>query len=760
MVRSWPSVETGHFGYCLGNRLLDSGPMATKLAAQPPIESKTVRPSLAEVLPTIRQQYLAPLVLVVLFCWLAFSIFGTVEQILKYYNPLPYWDYWRVAQNLSDYQHFHLRILWKQHNDHRIIFPEVIFALDMLALHGRMILPLAVSLLCYIGTWLVISSTLFADLQVGRQTATAASLLAGGIVFWHGSAVLLAAPFQLQWTIMQFAAGCSLVSLIALKESSKTIYLASLICCAAIANYSSGNGLLLWPVLLGFGAAVRLKRRHLFTIGIAAIVFASLYFVDYKFSNDLNLRNLFSHPIYLVEYVASYVSMPFGGMKTPIFGIYIGLANLVLTIAFFAITLRRGLLATRPGIVLLGSFVFTILTILLTAAGRMDPNDPTFSGAKPPRYITVPLLNWAVFILLCFWTFSRLRVRSWLRPVLCVAIGSLLMVYLPKLRDWMALITEDYSEQQLSALSMENDIFDANLLRKIFISPEFIMQYVPELRAQHLSIYYKGHDRWLGKPLSRFSRVLDITIAGQITNTYPVRGGIETTGWADATGLRRSYTWIVLTNENGRIIGFGRRLAAGFPAILASDNTPSSLAWAGFTNLSIPTQSISAYAVDSRRGGLYQISGSVPIPVLRQGSLEETAGNIPEITWQKSKIWTRALPGRVEFGQVPPGEVNASWSGNDANEGDLISSSFVSPPNGCLTLPVLHGPKTGGLSVTVMDADTAQPVAKAPMQDGDTRWEYWRVPVPATVRHLRVVASDKGKAWGEWVATANPLTCR
>jgi len=145
---------------------------------------------------------------------------------------------------------------------------------------------------------------------------------------------------------------------------------------------------------------------------------------------------------------------------------------------------------------------------------------------------------------------------------------------------------------------------------------------------------------------------------------------------------------------------------------------------------------------------------------VQPASLEETGAPVAPLTWQKDPIWSERLPALVPFGQIPPGVSYASWSGNDAYTGQLVSSTFPTPQNGCIILPVLHGPKSGGLSVELIDADTGQSIAAAPMQDGDTRWEYWRAAVPASVQHLRVDARDAGKDWGEWVGTAAPLTCR
>lgn len=721
-------------------------------------------PARTRVLLTLsiaRTQYLVPFALLILFGWLLLTGFTTVERILSYYTPLPYWDYWRIPENLSRYETFDLRAFWRQHNDHRIVFPELVFAFDMLVLHGRLILPLAVSFLSYVATWLVLSSTLFADRLLSRSVALAAALLAGVIALWQGSAALLAAPFQLQWTLMQLAVACSLVSLSTLKESSRPFYLIATIAAAVVANYSSGNGLLLWPLLCGLGVLVRLKRRHLLALGLASVVFIALYFVGYQFGSELNLRSLLLHPVYLLGYFGSYLSMPFGGMKSPGFGVWVGLVNLALTLLLLIAAARRGLLFSKPGLVLFGSYSFTLLTILLTAAGRMDPSDPTFTNAKPARYVTVPLMNWAVFILLCFWVSARARLRVVSPRAIALLIGVLLLLYLPKLRDWLALVTEDYSEQQLGTLSLQNDLVDPNLIRKIFVSVEFVVNLLPELREQHLSIYFKPRDRWLGKPALQFARRVDSFIPGRLTHTYPVRGGVEVLGWADGSSLRRSYRWILLANERGEIVGFGERLPAGFPSKLRADDVPPSLAWVGFVNLTWPSQQISAYVIDARRGGLFPIAGSISVPAVQPATLEDAAGSLAGVTWQKDPIWSEnRLPTLVPFGQVPPGPIWGSWSGNDANRGQLVSSPFAAPANSCVILPILHGPKSGGLSVDLADADTGQTLATAPMQDEATRWEYWRVPIPTAVHHLRITARDEGKDWGEWVATANPLACR
>jgi uncharacterized membrane protein len=86
----------------------------------------------------------------------------TAHRVISFYTPLPVLDYWRVVANLPAYQGFHLGVLWTQNNEHRIVFPEIVFGLDMLVAHGCMILPLLLSFLCYVATWLLLCATITA----------------------------------------------------------------------------------------------------------------------------------------------------------------------------------------------------------------------------------------------------------------------------------------------------------------------------------------------------------------------------------------------------------------------------------------------------------------------------------------------------------------------------------------------------------------------------------------------------------------------
>ncbi|HTU45472.1 MAG TPA: hypothetical protein VMF91_10445 [Bryobacteraceae bacterium] len=699
------------------------------------------------------------LLLLVLCGWLAFTWYQTIHRVVRYYTPLPTFDYWRTAASLRSYQAFDLRILWHQHNEHRIVFPEIVFAADYLLLHGRQVLPLAISFLCYVGSWLVLAWTFARHGSVSKPVRTIGIVLAGIIIGWQGSAVVLADAFLLQWTLLQLAVLLSLALLARLKETAANTDLAAVIVCAVIATYSSGNGLLLWPVLLAAALLLSIGRRQLLVLAIAAIVSMGMYFIGYQFVGRISIAKLLTHPGYLLEFIGAYLSMPFGAIKATEFGVTVGLISLALTVFFAAAAIRNRLLTSRVGIVLFGWYLFMLLTILLTVAGRMNLNDATFSAAKANRYLAGPLVTWAVFILLTLWLSARLGWR-FVRPYgIAFVIAVLLLAGLPKLRWWLHGSDEEHAKEQMEALAIELGIQDPNVELGVFPDPPAVPFWSKDIREQHFSVFYKPRSKWLGEPASSYGRFQQSFIPGEITYEFPVLDGVEVAGWADESRLRRSRGWILLANESGQIVGFGRKLPAGFPGALENPRTPPALGWVGFVNLNYPTKSFSAYVIEN--GSLFPIQGSASVPDVQVSTWERAGPQIQGMQWQMDPSWTiNSPPPPGIFGQGPHKPVYWSWSGADHNTGRITSSVFNAPANACMILPVLQGPKDGGLSAGVVDAEKGQMVASVPLQDTVHQWVFWRLPLPPQVRRLRIVAQDLGTSWGEWLAIGNPSQCK
>jgi hypothetical protein len=558
---------------------------------------------------TARSACIGLIFLLLLAAWAAYSWVLTVERIVRYYNPLPVWDYWNVVQHLPQYQAFDFRVLWVQHNEHRIVFPEIVFAIDMLLLHGRQILPLALSFFCYFSTWLVMSWTMLSDRSLSRTTRYSAILLAGVVIGWQGSAMALGIPFLLNWTLTQFASILALALVTAFKRKSRIIYLVGTIACAIVATYSSANGMLGWPVILLAGVVLSLRGRYIFAVVIAAAANISLYFIGYHLIHQLDLSNLINHPFYLMGFLSAYVGAPFGFIKTSQVGVWVGLANLLSFCFLIAVAARKRLLPSAPAIVLFGYFVFTLLTAFLTAAGRMNPKDMNFIAATASRYLTVPLANWGALFIALIWLSARCGWRLVSPRVIALLVALVLWFTFPKLARWLYANDLFVATQQWAIVSVENGLFDPKIVQYLYPGPVFIQPLVHRLRDDHLSLFYKGYSPLLGQPFaSKFPQPSTRRRPGRLTHIFPVRGGLEVVGWTDAPRRGR----LVFADEAGRIVGFGRKLPAGAPPDLPLD-TPAALAWVGFINLSFGSKSFSTYSFGPHEGRPTPISGSLSI---------------------------------------------------------------------------------------------------------------------------------------------------
>ncbi|MFL6415376.1 MAG: hypothetical protein ACJ74Y_06870 [Bryobacteraceae bacterium] len=701
------------------------------------------------------------LVLIALSVWLVLNAVGTVGRIADYYTPMPMWDYWRVVQHLEAYKHLHLAVFWKQHNEHRIVFPEIAFALDMVFLHGRMILPLVLSFLCYGATWIVLSSTVLADRTLDLKVRFAAVLLAGVVSLWQSAANVLAIPFLLQWTLMQLAVALTFFFLSRFRSTGSAALLWSTIAAAVVGTYSSGNALLLWPLVLCVAFVIRIPRRQLAVLTAAAVATLGLYFVGYHFTGDLKLGNFIHYPLYSLEYIGAYLSMPFGAMRTPMFAVRLGLSACATVGILFAIVLGTRRSLSPPSVVLFSYWGFTFLTALLTAGGRMDPTDQKFVAAQAFRYLTVPQMNWAVVILLLFWTLAALPLLRPYMPGLVIVSALLVLISFPQLMPWLDGLANFFTEQQLAALTVEDGLEDSYWIKtKIFPDLRFYRDEVTELTTNRASIYHRGLNRLIGHSMAEIGQVQSVPLSGVIVQVLPVETGYQVNGWVDITKWRRPYKWLVLVDEKGTILGFGRRFAPGLPTAVATASVPPGLAWVGFISSRLRPEKIFAYVEAPRGKALYPLSRPKEIVPSEIGPTKVNGPPIEDFVWQDALGSTpRSLPEKVDFGERPDTPIISTWNGSDANVETVRSTPFRTPSNSCISIPVLHGPSVDGLALKINDGDRRTQITELPLQAADQKWQYWRVWTGASHPRLEIEVEDNGKSWGQWIAIAKPQMC-
>ncbi len=520
-----------------------------------------------------------------------------------------------MVDNFPRYASGNLSVLWVQHNEHRIVFPQLFFAADLLLFGGHFFLPLIFSFCFYFGTWLVIVHALWSDRAIAFLPRCAAALLAAILQAWVVCAHPLATPFLLQWTLNQLSAILAFAFLAKLSENGRQIWLVATLLSGVVAMYSSANGLLLWAPMLVLAVALHLDRRKISIIAVTGGLSSALYFVDYTPLAPLHWQRLIGHPVYLIEYIATYFSMPFAFLRPePAFGIQVGLFSLAaLAIAAFW-AWRTGALTTRTGVILSGYIAFLMCSALMTALGRMNANDPTFQSAKAIRYLTLPLTYWAVLAASLVWILARARVvGTALATAFVIGVSILLfrMSYKPAWAAFSYSMGKNYAEQQWATLAVASGIFDPLTDQILYPDLDTVERSSKLMRAQKICLFSTPEPTWLGRNAKEiFPTQLSSSANGGIVASQNLQTAVAIAGW---TAEKSAHLELVFIDENDRIVGLGARLAAGLPPYFASLRTPQDQQWTGFVNLSYGSHTIKPYIISTDAKTLHPLSGELKI---------------------------------------------------------------------------------------------------------------------------------------------------
>jgi hypothetical protein len=93
----------------------------------------------------------------------------------------------------------------------------------------------------------------------------------------------------------------------------------------------------------------------------------------------------------------------------------------------------------------------------------------------------------------------------------------------------------------------------------------------------------------------------------------------------------------------------------------------------------------------------------------------------------------------------------------DEDTGRLELAPVPAPESRVLAVPFLTGPSTQGLSLEIVDPDRQTGVARmAAVEASADAWHAWVVRLPEATQRVVLVAEDRGKGWGQWIAVGPP----
>jgi hypothetical protein len=130
---------------------------------------------------------------------------------------------------------------------------------------------------------------------------------------------------------------------------------------------------------------------------------------------------------------------------------------------------------------------------------------------------------------------------------------------------------------------------------------------------------------------------------------------------------------------------------------------------------------------------------------------------INEVKWKAEPAWTLNSH-YPDVGNLSSGQMWSSYGGEDSKTGRIITGPLTPRSAGCLVIPVAHGPSVDHLSVALFDNASGQQIAAVPVDPLRHRWQLYQIRYnPAAT--VRLMADDRGVAWGQWLAVGQPRSC-
>jgi hypothetical protein len=401
---------------------------------------------------------------------------------------IPYWDEWETADLVYRMHIGTLQFsdLWAQHNEHRMLFPNLI-TLGLAWFGGwDPVREQFFSLGILVLTQLLIVTMVrrVAHGAVGIYAALAASIVLYGLWQYEN----FGWGFQLAWFICNACAVAVVVLLT--RPFRRPIHVVIAMAVAFIGSYSSSQGLIVWAVgAVAIALSLRAWRPTL-AVWIPAGALAFWIYQRGLLPEDYGHVNVLAHPITAVRYVLAYLGSPLGAYLGSNGSAVFGVLLIALLTLLFVADVRsarrvRGLMRNAGWY---GLAVYPLLCALATSTGRGGFG---VDQSLASRYTAISGLAWIAVIGLLASRLSRWRQPFGARraeAILAVSVAFGFVVGASNLWSWD---NWKVSAGNLVAAKIELEHNDPAALAKIYPNREHVVMLMGELRSVHDGIYIR-----------------------------------------------------------------------------------------------------------------------------------------------------------------------------------------------------------------------------------------------------------------------------
>jgi hypothetical protein len=456
-------------------------------------------------------------------------------------------------------------VLFGRHNEHLILLPKLGFMLD-LELGGSNAFNFATILAIQLGHALLLGWMVTAGNTEWRRPDLVALGLALAVCFSALQYENLSWGFQTQFVgVYALATACFAVVFL-----GGTGMLATLGACllGAAAMLNMANGVLVLPIATTLALLAGRPWRQVLSYAVASLllvgVFAAGHVSPEYHSSPLDvLRSPGSVATYVAVFfgrpIVEILRLPVAADGTGLLAcVLIGGAGLALAagLGLRALLKRRSLSPVE--FALLAVIAYIVASATVTAAGRHSFG---WIQATSPRYGTPALLFWGI---LALWLQVLAHRGGHLRALgaSTVLVGVVLILLQQQPRS-LAVLEGFVAMRYPAETALVAGVTDEDAFRSVYPIPEAVEPRMQGLRASRLSIFAAPHAGWMGRPLEGTLRLLPAERCmgamdgARLVGSAPARV-TAATGWAWDRQEKTRVNRVVLVNEAGVIVGFGR----------------------------------------------------------------------------------------------------------------------------------------------------------------------------------------------------------
>jgi hypothetical protein len=438
-------------------------------------------------------------------------------------------------------------------NEHHVVLPTLLYALNVRLTHGDERALSAWSLLMVVATALLLVSLLPPALTRGRATVALAAGTLGVLLFVPAQAHSIVLGFSgTIWLTTNLLTAAAIVAFARHDATGSTRSLAALLALALLGAASYSTNLSLWPALLVAALAGHRRRRTVVALlaGAAAVYLWTI--VSYGKPRQVTVPT--RDPLTTAAFALRYLGAPFAG--DPLVATLFGALALVASIALWCLLVRGGA-RWRPLLPWAMLQIYGLGNAVGTAVGRAG-----FGAdfALQSRYASLAALFW-IGLLVPLAAQLAAAVPAGSRPRAAALLASALALGVLAATVWDRGLTrllglvEASRTERLDVVHVHPVPPARPALRTVTPAPEEMWASMPTLRAARHVPFDRQPPLVLGEPVAATAPRDPRRVTGTLTSLRPTGGGVnEAAGWVQSRG---PVEWILLVDGEGRLRGAG-----------------------------------------------------------------------------------------------------------------------------------------------------------------------------------------------------------